>query len=619
MRGVQRRTLLGLGLASGLPRPVRARADDALQASVAPSGLPFHSNEFGTVGVFDADWLTDARYTRLLNTMAASPGAFAGVRVFGILNAGSREADFPTTSGGTWLEPSEAPDFTVALACLERLVSRGLAPFLPLTFFPPAVSASPVEPPSDFSLWRRLVGAFLDAAAARFGPAELARWSLEVWNEPNMPPFWRGNFDDYLALYRSTAAALRASGHRMRLGGPAIAWMPPDDGPALMERFLRFLRDEPDTPCDFISYHRKGAWTEGDGEPRLSRLVEAAETTARLALRLVPERCARGLVIINDEADMRVGFQRPYAPRLSERFPAWLAATAASHAALTVRHARHGLRFAAAADNANQHLVREPFDGRRALMTPTAAERPEDLVKLPALGFYEMLRLLGGGLCAAGQRDDGLFHLVTADGGRVGVLITQHPDDPLEQKDEISLELELRDVPWLRVNVAVFRIDGSFSNAFAAQGRRMPSRPISHGATRRLRRAAELAAAAPIQHAIGIEAGRLALRLPLIPFATALVWITPVDTAPPAMPCWIEADMADGNAVLRWSPNSEPGFYGYEVLRLDTGHRVAPLPLRTAMWVDTAPPRGVALRYAVRAISASGRRSPLAAARVLRH
>jgi xylan 1,4-beta-xylosidase len=551
--------------------------------------------------------------------MAASPGAFTGVRVFGILNAGSREADFPTASGGTWLDPAGAPDFNLALACLERLVSRGLAPFLPLTFFPPAVSASPIEPPSDFTLWRRLVGAFLDAAVSRFGPRELARWSLEVWNEPNMPPFWRGSFDDYLDLYRSTAAALHASGHRVRLGGPAIAWMPPDEGPALMERFLRFLRDEPDMPCDFISYHRKGAWTDGEGEPRLSRLVEAAETTARLAWRLVPERCARGLVIINDEADMRVGFQRPYAPRLSERFPAWLAATAAAHAALTVRHAAGGLRFAAAADNANQHLVREPFDGRRALMTPTAAERPEDLVKLPVFGFYEMLRLLGGDLCSAGRGDDGMFHLVTADEGRVGVLIAHQPDDPLGQKREIRLGLELRDLPWRGVNVAVFRIDGSFSNAFAAQGRRMPSAPLSRGAARRLRRAAELAAAAPIRRDIGIQGGRLVLRLSMIPFTTAHLWITPDDPAPPATPRWIEASMADGNAVLRWSPNIEPGFYGYEVLRLDTGHRVAPLPLRTAMWVDTAPPRGVALRYAVRAISASGRRSPLVAAPVLRH
>jgi hypothetical protein len=36
------------------------------------------------------------------------------------------------------------------------------------------------------------------------------------------------------------------------------------------------------------------------------------------------------------------------------------------------------------------------------------------------------------------------------------------------------------------------------------------------------------------------------------------------------------------------------------------------------MWVDTAPPAVGSLRYAVRAISASGRRSPFVTASLLR-
>jgi hypothetical protein len=93
----------------------------------------------------------------------------------------------------------------------------------------------------------------------------------------------------------------------------------------------------------------QGVWVEQEGEPRMARLVEAAETTVALALRLVPGRCARGLVIVNNEADMRVGFQHPYAPRMSERHAAWLAALVTTHAALDARHAARGLRFIAAA------------------------------------------------------------------------------------------------------------------------------------------------------------------------------------------------------------------------------------------------------------------------------
>jgi xylan 1,4-beta-xylosidase len=617
MSSSERRDVLVLAMAAALAPLRRPRAGtSSILASATPANIGFRHSEFGIVGVFDADWLTNSRYTRLLDTVAASPGAIAGIRVFGILNAGSHEDDFPTASGGTWTDTLTAPDFTVALDCLDRLVGRGLVPFLPLTFFPTAVSPSPIRPPSDFGSWKILVRAFVDAAAARFGPAEIARWSLEVWNEPNMPQFWRGSFDAYLELYRATAVAVRQSGHRVRLGGPAIAWMPHDDGPALMARFLLFLRSEPDLPCDFVSFHRKGVWSDAEGEPRIERLVEAAETTAQLALRLVPERCARGLLVINNEADMRVGFQRPYEPRMSERFPSWLAAVAATHAELSVRHASHGLRFAAVADNANQHLVREPFDGRRALMTPTAADRPEDLLKLPVFNFYEMLRLMGGTICSAGQPRECVYQLVAADEGRIGVLVTHHPNGPSEAA--APLELEVRDIPWRRANLAMFRIDGTHSNAFAANRRRMPSPPLASSAVRRLRHAAELAKAASLRPGLRMAGGRLRLPLLLQPFATVLAWITPFDPVPPAPPRWIEASLVGADAVLRWAPNNEPGVFGYEVLRLGLGRSVAPLPLRGALWVDTAPPAAGPLRYAVRAISTSGRASPRVATRLLR-
>ena len=201
----------------------------------------------------------------------------------------------------------------------DALVSRGLIPFVALTFFPAAISPSPIAPPDGFARWQALLRGFLDAAVARFGADEVARWWLEVWNEPNMPPFWQGDFDRYLDLYRATAHAVRESGHRLRLGGPAIAWMPPEEGPRLMRRFLEFLRDAPDMPCDFLSYHRKGIWVNEETEPRIGRLVEAAEQTASMARELVPERC-RGLVLVNNEADMKVGFDHPYAPRMDERF-----------------------------------------------------------------------------------------------------------------------------------------------------------------------------------------------------------------------------------------------------------------------------------------------------------
>jgi Glycosyl hydrolases family 39 len=245
---ITRRRLLAAGagaVVGGGPEPSWADKKTAaprlsVTESATAEGAPLRAAEFAMVGVFDVDWLLEPRFTRLLDYFAASPGAFRAVRCFGALNSGEREDTFPRLPGGVWLQRDERPDFSTTLRALAALVSRDLVPFVALTFFPPAVSSSPTTPPADFGAWRTLVRGFLDAVVARFGAGEVARWWFEVWNEPNMPPFWGGSFDRYLELYRATSDTVEQSGHEVRLGGPALAYIP-GEGPALMARFLRFL------------------------------------------------------------------------------------------------------------------------------------------------------------------------------------------------------------------------------------------------------------------------------------------------------------------------------------------------------------------------------------------
>src|SRR3954451_5230520 len=203
----------------------RARGPAAVRASARAGAGRFVPDEFAMVGVFGLDWLLDRRFTRMLDHIAASPGAVRAVRVFGSLSLG-RDRTFPTVSADVWEDPDAGMDFSRTLAALEALVSRGLVPFLPLTFFPRAVSTAPTLPPPSWVRWQALVRGFLDACGARFGAREVARWWFEVWNEPNMQPFWQGSFDQYVDLYRATSDAVRASGHRIRLGGPVLAYMP---------------------------------------------------------------------------------------------------------------------------------------------------------------------------------------------------------------------------------------------------------------------------------------------------------------------------------------------------------------------------------------------------------
>ena len=111
-----------------------------------------------------------------------------------------------------------------------------------------------------------------------------------------------------------------------------------------------------------------------------------------MVLAIVPER-ATNMPLINNEADMKVGFDLPYEPRMTEQFPAWLASLFVAYDESERAHRDTGMRFHAASDNANLHLVQGPFDGRRAVMTRAAPTATSNLFKLPVYQFYELLRV----------------------------------------------------------------------------------------------------------------------------------------------------------------------------------------------------------------------------------
>jgi hypothetical protein len=94
-------------------------------------------------------------------------------------------------------------------------------------------------PPSDWAAWER----FVAVAVSRYRD-RVAAW--EVWNEPNIPEFWRGSVGDYARLLRAAYPVLKreAPASTVLVGG-----LVQDDGAWLRE----LLRDEP--PFDAVAWH----------------------------------------------------------------------------------------------------------------------------------------------------------------------------------------------------------------------------------------------------------------------------------------------------------------------------------------------------------------------------
>jgi len=151
----------------------------------------------------------------------------------------------------------------------DFLLSIGIKPFIEIGFMPTALASGPetcfhykanVTPPRDYNEWSALVKAFVTHLAQRYGLEEIRTWFYEVWNEPNLKYFWKGDKQEYMKLYRSTALAVKSVDAGLPVGGPATsvnAWIPD---------IINFCK-ETETPLDFISTHHYPSddplWAEG--------------------------------------------------------------------------------------------------------------------------------------------------------------------------------------------------------------------------------------------------------------------------------------------------------------------------------------------------------------------
>src|SRR5262249_6474242 len=122
------------------------------------------------------------------------------------------------------------------------------------------------SPPRDFARWQELVYRFVAHCAERYCPAGVERWHCEVWNEPDLPNYWRGTVEDYCRLYdHAVAGAVRAL-PGARIGGPATSGPARDSAREFLRRFLdhcvagrNAATGAVGARLDFVSFHTKGA------------------------------------------------------------------------------------------------------------------------------------------------------------------------------------------------------------------------------------------------------------------------------------------------------------------------------------------------------------------------
>lgn len=208
----------------------------------------------------------------------------------------------------------------------DKLLEIGIRPFVEFAFCPGDLATEKETvfwwkahgaPPKDYGKWAQLIEKTVQHWIDRYGIDEVRKWYFEVWNEPNLWPFFHGTKSQYFELYKVTVQTVKAIDAQLRVGGPATSNFVPDarfDGekedascqgstydaadidvldwrPVWVEQFLKFCAENR-LPVDFVSAHpypTDWALDEHGKGRRLARGVGATPRDVALLRSIVNE------------------------------------------------------------------------------------------------------------------------------------------------------------------------------------------------------------------------------------------------------------------------------------------------------------------------------------------
>ena len=259
-------------------------------------------------------------------------------RTHNLLNTGDGTPALKWGSTNVYTEDARGRavyDWTVLDRIFDTYLARGVRPYAQIGFMPKALSTHPEPyqhewrpglrydlitagwafPPKDYAKWGELTYQWVKHCVDRYGRAEVEQWYWEVWNEPNLPAYWRGSPEEFYKLHDFAVAAVRRALPTARVGGPDVA----GSGGTFMDGFLRHVVSGPNfatgaaaTPTDFLSFHAKGSPTYVDGHVRMgiaNQLATIDQGFSKIAA--VPELKGKPIVIGESDPEGCAACQGP--------------------------------------------------------------------------------------------------------------------------------------------------------------------------------------------------------------------------------------------------------------------------------------------------------------------
>ena len=219
--------------------------------------IPFHNNVDYCIGTGRMGLALQKEYQDQLELVQKEIG-FSHIRGHGLFSDDMAiYQEYTDSEGKTHAEYN----FTYLDRVMDAYQRLGLEPFLELGFMPKKLASGEqtvfywkgnVTPPRSWNAWCDLTEQTLRHLMERYGVEKVVTWPIEVWNEPNLPGFWKdADMEAYFHLFQVTFERIKKLDSRFQVGGPAICGV---EDEKWIRCFLEFCRSKNLKP-DFITRH----------------------------------------------------------------------------------------------------------------------------------------------------------------------------------------------------------------------------------------------------------------------------------------------------------------------------------------------------------------------------
>jgi len=387
--------------------------------------------------------------------------------------------------------------YTIVDHIFDTYLKHGLKPYVEIGFMPEALSSKPEPyrsdwrpgfdygrigtgvsfPPKNYGKWGELVFHWVTHCLERYGKAEVESWYFEVWNEANLPVYWKGTAEEFYRLHDVAVDAVRRALPTARVGGPDMA-----GSGTFLDGFIthvvtgkNYANGRTGTPSDFVSFHAKGLPTFlGDHvrmnmSPQLSDADHGFKTIAA-----DPALKDKPIVIGESDPD---GCAACLGPQLGYRNSTMYSSyTAASFPRLVELARRSHVKLQGVLTWAFEFEDQPYFAGYRQLTS--------NGLDLPVLNVFRMYAKMRGDQIEASSSgqialDDVLKYgikqrpdvgvIAARENDEVSVLVWHYFDDDVPGP-EARIAIQLKHLPRayaVDALVTHYRIDNAHSNAYA--------------------------------------------------------------------------------------------------------------------------------------------------------